>query len=69
MGLIYIIQGDSERKVNILSCNIIDHCEKISSYEQVFNSELLPRWSCLNLAVGVYYVFVCVVAGKANLTK
>jgi len=43
-----LIQGDSRGKVNILGCDKIGHCEKISAYEHVSKSEWLPTQHCLN---------------------
>jgi hypothetical protein len=42
-SMINTIQGDSEGKVNILGSDSIGHCEKKNSYENVSNSEWLPR--------------------------
>ena len=42
-------QGNSGGKVNNFGGDRIGHFEKKSLYEYVSNSELLARWSCLNL--------------------
>ena len=39
----YLIQGDSGGKVNILGGDSIGHCEKIISYQQVSNSEWFTK--------------------------
>jgi len=49
-----LIQGDSRGKVNILGCDNTGHCEKISSYEHVSESECVPTQRCLNLHVQNY---------------
>jgi hypothetical protein len=47
--LSYIIQGDLRGNVNILAGVRINHCEKVSSYEYVYNFKRLPSWGYLDL--------------------
>jgi len=42
-----VIQGDAGEKACILGADIIGHCDKHISYEQLSDSERLPRYSCL----------------------
>jgi hypothetical protein len=53
--LLQNIQSDSGGKVNILGGDSIGRCEKNVHYQQVSNSELLPRQSCLNLQIQNHY--------------
>ena len=44
-------EGDSGGKVNILGRDTVGHCETISSYEHLSNSEWLPRYSSFDLQI------------------
>jgi hypothetical protein len=45
------VQDDLGGRVNILGGYIIGHCEEKRTYEHVFNSEWLPRYSGMNLQI------------------
>ena len=63
------VQGDSGGKVNILGGDSIGRCDERSSYEHVYISEWLHRYSCLNLLTQLSLIYVCGVRLRAKFTK